>query len=114
MAIKNMTRAGVPTNRNEEVWEVEDSLSSVTTGNIILIPGGVKNLSITVSVAAGASAKAQVSTDTLNTIMNGSPIWIDWDAGAVSSNTADRCSPVTAIRLNQTVGGTSKITVRAQ
>jgi|WetSurMetagenome_2_1015567.scaffolds.fasta_scaffold13867_2 hypothetical protein len=113
MSVINMTRAGV-INGNENVWEVEDSLASVTTGNIILIPGGIIGLSITVSVGGGASAKAQYSTDTLNTILNGTPIWLDWPAGAVASNTADRCAPVSAIRLNQTVGGTSKLTARAQ
>jgi hypothetical protein len=113
MSVINMTRAGV-INGNENVWEIEDSLASVTTGNIILIPGGILGLSITVSVGGGASAKAQYSTDTLNTILNGTAIWTDWSAGAVSANTSERCAPISAIRLNQTIAGTSKLSVRAQ
>jgi len=114
MQILNMKKVGVEGEIQEFAWEIEVSLSSVANSDAILIPDGVGNISCTVSVAGGASAKVQTSTDALDTIINGSPVWIDWDAGAVDVNTQGACEPVTAIRLAQTVAGTSKLTLRAQ
>jgi hypothetical protein len=116
MAIKEMTRAGITTNRNEDVWEYKETLGSQDTyGNTVLIPGGVKNVSVTISFVGGSAGKIQTSTDTIDTLQNGTPVWVDWPEGDVSVNTSDRCAPPSAIRVYQTVAGTScTMTIRAQ
>lgn len=97
-------------------YEAESSLAAAGNGDWILMPADIQNIAVTVSVGGGGAGKVQTSTDKVATIISGSGIVaIDWSAGAVSANTADKSAPVTAMRLVQTsVGGTTKMTIRAQ
>lgn len=98
----------------EFAYEKEVDLSSVTTSAWILVPKGIKMITVALSVGGGGKGKVQTTISTVDTVKTGSPIIFDWANGEVSANTDDTTYPVTAIRLNQTFAGTTKLTVRAQ
>lgn len=114
MNIINMQKAGVEGEQHELAWESEVSLSAVGVSDAILIPDGVISVACTISVSGGGKGKVRTSTDKLDTILNGTPTWIDWDLGEVSADAQDVCLPVSALQLEQTFAGTVKLSVRAQ
>jgi len=118
MAIEvvEMTKSDVYGERNQAVYEKEVSLSDVGTSDIIKIPAGMNKIAVTLSVGGGGKGKVQASTDTIPVIdaITGI-IWVDWDKGEVAVDSQDSCEPaISALRLNQTFAGTTKLTVRCQ
>lgn len=116
MATKEMSVAPAKVGFDKEfAFEAEDSLAAASNGEWILIPKGVRRITVTVVPGGGATAKIQTSTDSIEIIKSGTGITaVDWDAGAVSSTTQDVAYPVTAMRLVQIGAGFAKLSMRAQ
>ena len=94
-------------------YTYDESLTGVGNGTDILIPPGARDVAVTVKASGGA--KAQATVDDSATVVAGSATYIDWPPSAVTTETSSILSPAsTAVRLVQTVAGTSSIKVRAQ
>jgi hypothetical protein len=105
--------------KDQFVWEEEDSINVNSTGGVaIILPAGISYVGVTVSVGAGCTVKVQSCTDKISNIRTGSGLtWIDWDAGSVTVDTQDECScSVAAIRLFCVTAGSvaSKMKVSAK
>jgi len=111
--VYKMDEVGVYGNERNIAYECTDSLDAEGTGKVFLVPAGVKMLACTVKPTT-ASGKVQVTTDILETVMNGTITWVDWDEGDVSVTTQGACYPPTAFRLSQTGAGATVLTVRGQ
>ena len=94
-------------------FEFEQSLESAGNGSWIVVSDGVQSVSVTV-LPVGCTVKVQTTTDLINTVKNGTPTPVDWDAGEVSSVSTDVFWPITALRLVQIGAGSSKLKVRSQ
>ena len=95
------------------VYTYDYSLAAAENGEAIFIPPGARDVAVTVTASGGA--KAQATVDDSAAIAAASATYIDWPDGVVTTETSSILSPaVTAVRLVQTVAGTSTIKVRAQ
>ena len=97
----------------ERSYEAEINLNAAGNSDWIIIPERIKFISVTVSFT-GATGKIQTTTDKVNTIINGSPVAIDWPFGTISTNQTKVCRPCSGIRAVQVGAGTMKVTLRAQ
>ena len=95
-------------------WEAEINLSAPGNSEWVIIPEKIQKISVTVSFTSGATGKIQTTTAKVNTILNGSPVVIDWPYGVVSTNQSRVCMPVSGMRAVQIGSGTMKMTMRAQ
>ena len=89
------------------VGSKQDVLKTITvlttvTSDWIVFPAGIKTVSV-VLVPSG-SAKIQVTND-IDGVVAGTAVGIDWDAGAVSVNTAKVATGVKAFRVVSVSGG---------
>ena len=114
MAIRTMTRVSSVGDHDGKAWEDEVSLAAVANSDPIMIPAGITKISVCLSMSGGGKGKIQATTDKVNTVINGTPVWMDWTLGEVAVNAQDSAEPCTAIRLAQTFAGATKLTVRAQ
>ena len=95
-------------------WESELNLSAPGNSEWVIIPEKIQKISVTVSFTGGATGKIQTTTAKVDTILNGSPVVIDWPFGTVSTNQSKVCMPVSGMRAVQIGSGTMKVTMRAQ
>jgi hypothetical protein len=115
MGYVNMLAA--PINEGDQkivAWEYEQSLSGAGNGDSILIPDEVKQITLTLSFATGATGRVEATTSSIAKVKAGTAVWVAWDAGVVATTTQDALYPVTAIRAVQVATGTVKLEVRAQ
>ena len=110
------TRPGQPRDGGTrlEAFEAEAVLASAGASDFVLIPSDVQSVSATLSFTGGASGFVEATTDKIETIRNGSPVWLMWSKGQVSSTTQDSAYPPSAIRAVQVGSGTTLLSVRAQ
>jgi hypothetical protein len=88
-------------------------LSSAGNGGSVLIPTQVQNIAVALVVGGSSTGKVQTTVSPLADVESDNAVWLDWDAGVVSTNTADVAKPVTAIR-QVNVSGTTQLLMRAQ
>jgi hypothetical protein len=99
----------------KHAYEKSSSVSAVVAGEWILIPADVTQVVCTVNPGVGCSVKVEATSDLVSVVKSGSPVAIPWASGVVTGATQDVCVPVTAVRINQTIGtNASTLTVRAQ
>lgn len=117
MAVKNMNALHVQGETSEMKWEFSESLSGAGNGSTVIIPRGLNiGVMVTVIPGGGATAKAQLTTDSIEDVQveAATVTWSDWDLGAVSSTMSDIGAPATAFRLVQVGTGTATIKAVAQ
>jgi hypothetical protein len=95
-------------------YEKAYTLSSVTSGDWILIPVNIVSVQFSVSFTGGAEGNVSVTNSIRSLVKSGSPVAVAWPYGDIAISKAVSMQPVTAIRANQTVAGTMTISVRAQ
>jgi len=98
--------------KDEYSFEYSGALGSAGPGPWVLIPNGVDNISVTLSISTGAG-KVQISNDLDDIIRNNTPVAVDWPLGVVTETVEDACNPPSAIR-QVNVSGTTVLQMRAQ
>lgn len=95
-------------------WEYDSGdVSSSGNGDAVIIPIGVKQIVVSLEIDTG-EGKIQTTTNKVTDVISDTDVvWVDWDDGSVTSTTQDSCSPVTAIRMINTLG-TTRMMLRAQ
>ncbi len=94
--------------------EMELSLSAIGNSKWIIIPSGITLIACTLEVLEDSKGKLQATTDLISRIKDGTAVGIDWDIGESFFNQQDLCEGASAVRLVQTLAGSTKITVRSQ
>ena len=118
MAIKYMDLVTIPhykAGRIDDIGYQYDTGSIIESGNgdSIIIPDNISEIAVTLYIDSG-EGKVQTTTNLIIDVISGTGIiWVDWDAGSVTSTTQDSCVPVTAIRMVNT-SGTTRLLVRTQ
>lgn len=97
-----------------KAFEYQETLTGAGNGESVLVPDDIRNIVATVSFTAGAQGYIQATSDNIDTVKTGSPIWVTWGAGQVSVTTQDVAIPPTALRMVQVGTGTMKMTLRGQ
>jgi len=80
-------------------YEAELDISSGLESEALIIPRGVSEIVVTVSGSEGFSCKVQTTTDSVEKVEEGLPLWESWVHGLVSGVKSGVCKRVTAIRL---------------
>ena len=110
--LMNKIASQVNAESDEFSFEHSDQLTSPGNGPWVLIPNGIDNIAVTLSISAG-SGKVQITNDLDATVRTGAPVAVDWPLGGVSGTVEDSCKPVTAIR-QVNYSGTTTLSMRAQ
>ena len=98
----------------DKSFEVKANLEGKSSSEWYIIPAGINSISVAVTPENGASCVVQTTMDTIEDIKADNEITgIDWDAGIVSSITADvTAGRVNAVRcIQKTAVGKVKFTV---
>ncbi len=113
MAIIRPTQAGIPGERNELVWEAQQTLAAASNGSAIIMPRGLNGASVT-ATTDGAQVSVETTTNKASDVEQelASVVWTIWDDGVVTVNTQDYVLPVTALRLVQGDAGATGIYIR--
>lgn len=99
----------------DQKWTQQVSQTGVGASAAIKIPGWIKDVTALL-FPSGTTASVQYTGSDDTAIDGGTAKWITWDAGAVTVDTARSTDgPVTALRINQTVGaGTTTMEIAGQ
>lgn len=67
----------------------------------VLINGDVDGLVFTVEPTGGGSTRVEVTTNSVDTILNdpANVVWVPWPDGDVTTKTANHCTRVSAFRI---------------
>lgn len=95
-------------------WEFELTLNSPGMSDWIIIPEKINNISVTLDFSGGSSGYVQTTTNRVDTVLNGSPVAIDWPFGIINVKQSEKCKPATAIRAVQVNSGQLSMSVRSQ
>lgn len=95
-------------------YEYSVTMTGAGSSDSILVPTGVSTITITIEGTSGGTGSVYTTTDTIETVTNGSPTWEEWEAGQVVGPLSGVFYPVTAFKMYQAVNGTTKMTARAQ
>lgn len=105
------TRASIEDELSQYSWQFSELLSTPGNGSSILIPNGAVGVGIMLYIQSG-SGKLQTTTDTIESVYDGSAIWVDSPVGVVDATFQDYAKGITAIR-QVNVSGTTRLLLRA-
>ena len=113
MSVSKMTktRVSIEDEQAEFSWQFSESLSAPGNGSSVLIPNGAIGVGVTLVISSG-SGKIQTTTDTLESVYDGTCVWVDHPDGVVAATFQDYAQGVTAIR-QVNASGTTKLLLRA-
>ena len=80
----------------------------------IIIPEKICSIQATIIPTNGAAGLVETTTDLVSVIRDGSATPDSWPWGVVSEIQSHTCKPPSGIRLNQTLPGNLKLTLRGQ
>ncbi len=96
-------------------YEKEILLDAVGVSDWIMIPRGVRDISISLYLTGSATASVETTMDLIRNVKAGTALFQTWARGIVLKDTQDSCYTVTAMRLNQVtlgINGTARLQIR--
>ena len=88
-------------------YEKEIILNAVGASDWVMIPRGVRDISVALYLTGGASGSIETSLDLMRNVKTGSPKFIVWSRGEMWDNIQDSCFTVTAMRVRMIRLGTN-------